>query len=423
MSDTTFKDLLAQINNDLEEIEAVQETVGKLTSSTKNLEEEVKVIISEAEVRTKELKKMLQKNQALLKSLEGLKLPSVKAEMLSGLEEFKDGFFLKQQTIHKAIAGLLKDVEAALDGISGSIQQVSGLVETQKRELSKEISQVKGELSKELSDAKISNEQSFDQLTAQNNRIEKAQKHNRKLIVGFGIGLLIAIIACLVMLFLQKPTLSKAESSVSNPELTENNVRPASKEQKEIPKEKDQDLNEPAEETLQDFQPPNVPPEDILPPEEAESIIATRAGYTLTYIKWKTFDRMAQKYFHPDQGVHFYPNGIRSGGLRLDNGFMASAMSQTGILNWGVINEESIQMSFPQYYDQYIFDKDFSESENLHYNQISLPGESGLHENEIFAKYPKCAFVEHVLDGESLILVFVELAGKGWYLTAVVHNE
>lgn len=169
--------------------------------------------------------------------------------------------------------------------------------------------------------------------------------------------------------------------------------------------------------------PPTISPDDIIPPQEAEDIITARAGYALTYIKRKSFDRLSEKYFHPDKGVHFYPKGMKSTGLRLDNTFLANAVSKDSILSWGGLGGESIQLSFQDFYSNYIFDQDFSENAEVHFNEITLPGESGLNTNEIFASYPKSIFVEYAKGGESLILVFVKVTDKGWHLTALIHNQ
>ncbi|MCO6490729.1 MAG: hypothetical protein J5I98_20095 [Phaeodactylibacter sp.] len=52
------------------------------------------------------------------------------------------------------------------------------------------------------------------------------------------------------------------------------------------------------------------PAPQLLPPEKARKQIAPRDEYALTYLKEKNFGRLAQKYIHPEKGVHLLPFGL-----------------------------------------------------------------------------------------------------------------
>lgn len=270
MPDTTFKDLLERINNDLEELESVQKIVGDLATNTKKLEKGVEELLGETEVYVEELQGLLQKNKELLQVLKDLNLSSIKEEILQGLERFRSEFFQNQEAINKAIAKLLNEVDSTLGGINSSVRQMSHVVESKKEELSEELAEykdaqqelfaslaqqidrfettqtrnlqqlshalesMKNELSEEFARSNEAQQKSHLILVEQNNRIESALTRNRNWIIGLGAASMVAILTCFIILVVQVNNTSEqinGNEVLSKPQTTDNEIGEASTEE------------------------------------------------------------------------------------------------------------------------------------------------------------------------------------------------
>ncbi len=130
---------------------------------------------------------------------------------------------------------------------------------------------------------------------------------------------------------------------------------------------------------------------------------------------------------HKDFGVIFSPYSTVS--LTTDRCFTAQQIADFGSDDvkyiWGVYNVsgEPIEMTPAEYFDEFVFDADFTKCENFGVDEILRTGNALENITEVF---PDARFVDcYMPDGDnwnSLRLVFEEKDGQLW-LTAIVHSE
>jgi hypothetical protein len=136
-------------------------------------------------------------------------------------------------------------------------------------------------------------------------------------------------------------------------------------------------------------------------------------------------------YIHPDKGLLFSPY------VHIDNDtaqvFAADqlpALTDATVYTWGAFDGsgEPIELTFGQYYDKFVYDKDFLEAETVGVNELKGTGNSLPNIEEVFPgsfvmDYYFSGFDEQYegMDWESLILVLEEQAGA-WYVSAIVHS-
>lgn len=163
----------------------------------------------------------------------------------------------------------------------------------------------------------------------------------------------------------------------------------------------------------------------LMSPESAEQIIKIRSGYTLTYLKKANFARLAAKYIHPEKGTRFFPSGLNMAGPSFFPEAAPNLMRATTKYVWkDEADTGSIQSTFADFYEKYVYDEDFLDATQIQFNEIEFPGVTMLSSSKIAAKFPDCIFVEYIQNGKSLVLVFERFEGPGiWYLVGVIHNN
>ncbi|MBQ8831625.1 MAG: hypothetical protein IJ017_08500 [Oscillospiraceae bacterium] len=132
---------------------------------------------------------------------------------------------------------------------------------------------------------------------------------------------------------------------------------------------------------------------------------------------------------HEDFGVVFSPYSTVS--LTTGLCFTASQIAEFGSDSekyiWGVydVGGEPIEMTPGEYFDEFVFDTDFTKCENFGVDEILRSGNALENITEMF---PEARFVDCYMPGtdgsdwKSLRLVFEEKDGQLW-LTAIVHSE
>lgn len=152
----------------------------------------------------------------------------------------------------------------------------------------------------------------------------------------------------------------------------------------------------------------------------------------LKLLKSKNYKGLAQ-YIHPVKGIRLSPYGyvnvnedmiIRA--EQIDN---MSKDPQTKV--WGTYDGtgDTIQLSFKEYFDKFVYDVDFLNAEYLSVNRSLAQGNSLNNISEI---YPGATFTESYFSGfdkrydgmdwRALRLVFEKHASKH-YLVAVIHDQ
>ncbi len=160
--------------------------------------------------------------------------------------------------------------------------------------------------------------------------------------------------------------------------------------------------------------------------------VADLAQEVILLIKAKNVEDLSV-FVHPDKGVRFSPYGHVD--VKTDRVYTAEelskALSDTTVYNWGSFDGsgEPIDLTFEQYYQKFIYDKDFAKPTKIAYDTVIGKGNTLINYDEV---YPDTKMVEYHfpefdkqydgMDWESLRLIFEEKDGA-WYLVAVIHDQ
>jgi hypothetical protein len=136
---------------------------------------------------------------------------------------------------------------------------------------------------------------------------------------------------------------------------------------------------------------------------------------------------------HPVKGLRFSPYGY----INLQDDLVFSAqdittlLSSTQVYNWGAFDGtgDPIDFTFSDYYDRFVYDKDFADPHMIGNNIVIGTGNTLINMGQA---YPNGSFVEfHFtgfdaqyigMDWKSLRLVFEDVNGS-WFLVGIVHDE
>lgn len=170
-----------------------------------------------------------------------------------------------------------------------------------------------------------------------------------------------------------------------------------------------------------------------LQPEKAQAIIEAKSKEVLQLIGQKAFATLSKQYIHPVHGLRFSPYSYVN--LKKDQVYAAThlmhAWADSSVINWGVQDGsgEPISLSFPDYYDRYIYNKDYQTSSKIKYNDTEGTGNMIDNWRKV---YPNAIMIEYYLDGTnpdfggldwgSLRLFFEAHRGK-WWLVGIAHGE
>lgn len=138
-------------------------------------------------------------------------------------------------------------------------------------------------------------------------------------------------------------------------------------------------------------------------------------------------------YIHPDRGVTFTPYSTvdPDSDLNFSADQLRGLAQDPNVYTWGFEDGrgEPIQMTFPQYFERYVYDRDYIQAPELGVDRIMTGGNALENLVEI---YDGCRFVDFSfpssdpvndgLDWSSLKLVF-QSEGERWYLVGIVHGE
>lgn len=166
-------------------------------------------------------------------------------------------------------------------------------------------------------------------------------------------------------------------------------------------------------------------------PTNTQNLINT-AYSVMNLIKEKDMASLSN-YVHPTQGLRFTP--LVHINVSFDQKFTAQEVANldldTRVYDWGYYYggppETSIIMDFNEYYDEFIYDKDFLNANRIGVNSLIS---FGLIIDNI-AEFPNAQYLEFYIQGaehsqgfywESLKLVFEESGGI-LYLIGIVHGQ
>lgn len=161
--------------------------------------------------------------------------------------------------------------------------------------------------------------------------------------------------------------------------------------------------------------------------------IEERSEQTIHAIRDQDMELLAE-IAHPDYGVIFTPYGHIH--PLEDVSFMpaqiAELMDDETVYTWGHYDGrgDPIELTFAEYYDQFIYDEDFANPHQMSYNERIGQGNSVDNIAQVFSgatvvEYHFEGFDEQFegIDWKSLRLVFEQVTDGTWYLVAIVHDQ
>ncbi|GEM_PF-323475 len=149
-------------------------------------------------------------------------------------------------------------------------------------------------------------------------------------------------------------------------------------------------------------------------------------------IKEKDMKKLAE-IVHPVKGVRFsaYSHIDTGSDLVFTKEQLPSLLESEVVYAWGAYDGtgDPIKLTFAQYYDKFVYDRDFAKAEKVGFNKIQQEGNTIVNIKEV---YPEGKFFDFYfsgfnpdyegLDWASLRLVFEEYNGQ-WYLVCIAHGQ
>jgi hypothetical protein len=162
--------------------------------------------------------------------------------------------------------------------------------------------------------------------------------------------------------------------------------------------------------------------------------VAARAAQAIMALKDGDMAALSSL-IHPDKGVRFSPYATvqtgAEGGLVFTAAEVPGLMTDSTVYQWGTYDGSGlpIDLTFRQYYDEFVYDVDFARPDVIGFNETIGQGNSI---DNIASAYPDGVLVEYHFEGfdpqyagmdwRSLRLVFEERDGN-WYLVGIVHDQ
>jgi hypothetical protein len=164
-----------------------------------------------------------------------------------------------------------------------------------------------------------------------------------------------------------------------------------------------------------------------LPTAEAAALVGQQAAELVLAIRDLDLAAVRQR-IHPVHGVRFSPYSyVNAADIMFDRESFPVEFPET-IREWGVQDGKGtpIEMPMAEYWDEYVYDRDFVDAPLVSYNH---PIGTGNTVNNVAAFFPGSIRVEYhfpngpdTLDWKSLRLVFQKHAGE-WFLVAAIHDQ
>jgi hypothetical protein len=180
---------------------------------------------------------------------------------------------------------------------------------------------------------------------------------------------------------------------------------------------------------------PHTDPTDKMTDNPSEPTVPATAedAASAVILALKEADMTALKsYIHPVKGLLFSPYAhIDTATANVFPAADLPDMTDSTVYNWGSYDGsgEPISLTFQQYYDKFVYDKDFLHSEAVGIDEIKGVGNTLVNIKEV---YPSSFIMDYYFSGfdeqyegmdwESLILV-LEKTNGAWYVSAIVHSQ
>jgi hypothetical protein len=166
-------------------------------------------------------------------------------------------------------------------------------------------------------------------------------------------------------------------------------------------------------------------------PADPETIVRALADQALLAIKDKNMQALSSL-VSPAGGVRFSPYGfVRDEDLMFTAAELAGIMDNPGLLMWGAYDGsgEPINLTFADYYAEFIYDVDFASAPQVSINERlgqgnTLDNATEFYPGAMIVEYHFPGFDEQYqgMDWRSLRLVFQDYKGR-WVLVGIIHDE
>lgn len=176
---------------------------------------------------------------------------------------------------------------------------------------------------------------------------------------------------------------------------------------------------------------PAVATATLAPPLSPEDTALALGAQVLVALKAQDMATLAAL-VHPTQGVRFSPYAfVRDEDVVFTPAQLSGAFSDSTVVAWGAYDGsgEPINLTFAAYYQEFIFDQDYTTAEAVSVNERLGQGNSIDNSQEA---YPGAMVVEYHfpgfnpeyegMDWVSLRLVFQEFEGR-WVLVGIIHDQ
>ncbi|MDQ0902537.1 hypothetical protein [Paenibacillus sp. V4I7] len=167
---------------------------------------------------------------------------------------------------------------------------------------------------------------------------------------------------------------------------------------------------------------------------DAKKAIESRAKETIQALKKQDLKKLAEL-IHPKKGVQFSPYSYIhvSSDVQVLGSGLTALWANTSTTHWGDYDGsgDPIDLTFPDYWDKFVYNEDFAAAPQISYNIILGKGNMI---NNVFSVYPTTSAITveyhypgldpqfQGMDWTSLRLVY-ENSGTQWYLVAIVHDQ
>jgi len=167
-------------------------------------------------------------------------------------------------------------------------------------------------------------------------------------------------------------------------------------------------------------------------PSRARVLIEPRAREIINLLQSHDFEGLGEL-VHPTKGVRFSPYSF----IEPETDIVFSAekwrmlTSSADIRQWGYFagSGEEIELSFADYFDRFVMDRNFAEVKVTRFNETEISGNTfdnsfEVYPNAIIVEFhnPDSALEDGSNDWRSLRLAY-ELYDHKWYLVGVIHDE
>ncbi|XID91177.1 hypothetical protein ACF3MZ_22050 [Paenibacillaceae bacterium WGS1546] len=176
---------------------------------------------------------------------------------------------------------------------------------------------------------------------------------------------------------------------------------------------------------------PSGSPDNAEPDGEADVRLMATAKEAIEYMRERDMDALVPL-IDPEHGLRFSPYPYVNADT--DLAFKPEELpsfNDTGTLYWGSEDGsgEPIELSFRDYYERFVYNKDFADAPRVNVNRIEGVGNAIFNVPDV---YPNASYVEfhfpgfdeslEGMDWQSLVLVF-NPDGDEWKLTGIVHGQ